>query len=239
MFSINWTALSSLGTFAAVLIAFWSTCSANCENKKNRKLQMQMLEREYEQTKLDRIVDIVLKVLGKINPLDLVSCSTNIVNKTFTITKQHELELLILEVNNINTKLNIELSKIESSKKMLDLLFDLQDDFVYFSSSINMISKFLNEKEYDLKRKDYQEIIIGVINKMADKCMQINENTEDDIKRALNSKSALLDKACNLVNLFGPLITMRMKDNQKKIEKELCLFAKEQQDRIDKIITIS
>lgn len=62
LYTIDWTAIGSIATFIAMLIAYWSIIKSNKENEKNRQHQILLLHKEQEQKKLDEMIENILEI---------------------------------------------------------------------------------------------------------------------------------------------------------------------------------
>lgn len=57
LYTIDWTAIGSVATTIALIIAFRSINASNKQNRENRKLQILLIRKEQEQKRLDEMVN--------------------------------------------------------------------------------------------------------------------------------------------------------------------------------------
>lgn len=237
--TIDWTAIGSIGTLVALVFAYRSIHETNIENKKNRDLQIRLLKRSYEQTKLDRLVDLVLEINKSIKPIDLINTSTLVVNKTISMEKQHQLEDLASLINNLNTRIKLELTQYSNDKalSLLNKVFDLQDSFTLVSSNMNLLSKLFNEREnFDSNNPLICDMLAKMVDRMVQKILQLDQTQRESVTMILKQNHRTMDQACSLFNIFGPIVAMKMQSQEKEIEELLTSFVNEEQVRIDRIV---
>lgn len=76
--TIDWNAISAIATTLAFIVAFVTIIVSNCQERKNRKLQVLLLYKEQEQKQLDEMVANLLTIIDDINPLHLANYSKKI-----------------------------------------------------------------------------------------------------------------------------------------------------------------
>ena len=72
LYTIDWTAIGSIATAIAMIIAFRSISVSNKQNRENRKLQVVLIRREQEQKRLDEMVNNILEIIHSIKPIDVI-----------------------------------------------------------------------------------------------------------------------------------------------------------------------
>ena len=65
LYTIDWTAIGSVATTIALIIAFKSINASNKQNRENPKLQILLIRKEQEQKRLDEMVNNILDFSSK------------------------------------------------------------------------------------------------------------------------------------------------------------------------------
>ncbi len=82
LYTIDWTAIGSVATTIALIIAFRSINASNKQNRENRKLQILLIRKEQEQKRLDEMVNNILEIIHSIKPIDVLDFSSKWIDKT-------------------------------------------------------------------------------------------------------------------------------------------------------------
>ena len=89
---IDWNAVSAIATTLALIVAFVTIIVSNCQERKNRKLQVLLLHKDQQQKQLDEMVTNLLAIIDDINPLHLANYSKKIENRTITVQDREQLD---------------------------------------------------------------------------------------------------------------------------------------------------
>ena len=92
LYTIDWTAIGSVATTIALIIAFRSINASNKQNRENRKLQILLIRKEQEQKRLDEMVNNILEIIHSIKPIDVLDFSSKWIDKTFTTEDRHKID---------------------------------------------------------------------------------------------------------------------------------------------------
>ena len=82
LYTIDWTAIGSVATTIALIIAFKSINASNKQNRENPKLQILLIRKEQEQKRLDEMVNNILEIIHSIKPIDVLDFSSKWIDKT-------------------------------------------------------------------------------------------------------------------------------------------------------------
>ena len=114
LYTIDWTAIGSVATTIALIIAFKSINASNKQNRENPKLQILLIRKEQEQKRLDEMVNNILEIIHSIKPIDVLDFSSKWIDKTFTTEDRHKIDHIAEQDQLNNIRLNIQLIKLKN-----------------------------------------------------------------------------------------------------------------------------
>lgn len=237
LLTFDWTALGSIATTIAMIIAYCSIRATNKENEKSRRLQILLLRKEQEQKNLDEMIENVLDIAFSIRPIDILNYSTKFQNHSFTTQDRYEIEN-IQHIDRMNSvKLNVQMSKLanyENAKPFLAHLGNIRKDFNLWAQSINLLFLLLN----DCPKTDRpNDMIKKIINDMKQwykevtnpyyitNLNSIQKNIGDDMKECYN-----------ILSIFESELSSQISDHIHQFENEFYKFVEIEQRRINDIV---
>lgn len=232
---IDWNAISAIATTLAFFIAFWSIRVTNTQEKNNRKFQLKLMRKEFEQRNLDEFITKALEIYNGTNPLDILNYSSKLINNQFT-----EQDKDTIEQNANNDQINcirlnvliILMDKVESAKPLIKKLGDVRETYGVWARNINLI----NMSFEDFDKPEHKDFIIKAINGMSNVCVQYNPKYESYIKSIINSRTNLKEQCLNILECFETEVSMQLQQIRKDFEKQLYEYVKTEQIRINAII---
>lgn len=231
--TIDWTAIGSIVTFVAMIIAYWTIHISDKQNKSNQRLQLLLVQREIEQKRLDELVENIMGINDSMQPIVVVDYSVKLVRGCFTDDDRHFINEIAAKDESDNNKFSIQLIKYgrnESAKKILMLLSNMRFKYGEWIRDMSILN--LYKTNYVISPQDLNRMIITMTNMTK----EIIPKYEKEIYEVLETYNNDLDKAINLMNIFCYAISTFLIEQKKIFEKELCAFVKEEQKRIDNIV---
>lgn len=231
--TIDWTAIGSIVTFVAMIIAYWTIHISDKQNKSNQRLQLLLVQREIEQKRLDELVENIMGINDSMQPIVVVDYSVKLVRGCFTDDDRHFINEIAAKDESDNNKFSIQLIKYgrnESAKKILMLLSNMRFKYGEWIRDMSILN--LYKTNYVISPQDLNRMIITMTNMTK----EIIPKYEKGIYEVLETYNNDLDKAINLMNIFCYAISTFLIEQKKIFEKELCAFVKEEQKRIDNIV---
>ncbi|RHP66453.1 hypothetical protein [Bacteroides sp. OF04-15BH] len=233
LYTIDWTAIGSIITFFAMIIAYWTIHLSNKQNKSNQQFQILLIKREIEQKRLDELVESIIAINDSIQPTDILNYSVKLIHGYYTKEDQSFINLLAAKDESNNNKLSIQLMKYNKNLPAREVLITLSRMRHIYGECIRNIS-ILNL--YKTNSMVSPSELKKMIKNMVKISKEVSPELEKNIHDILKTKSNDLDKAVNLLNIFCYAISNDLLRNKKMFEKHLCAFVQKEQERIDKII---
>ena len=87
--TIDWTAIGSIATVIAMIIAYRTIYISVKQNKDNQKFQTLLVQREIEQKRLDELVDNIMIINDSIQPIVVADYSVKLTKGIFTEDDRH------------------------------------------------------------------------------------------------------------------------------------------------------
>lgn len=233
LYTIDWTAIGSIVTFVAMIIAYWTIHVSDKQNKSNQRLQLLLVQREIEQRRLNELVENIMIINDSMQPIVVADYSVKLTKGIFTEDDRHFIdEMAANDVSN-NNRLSIQLIKYdrnEPAKKVLMLLSNMRQKYGEWVRDISLLNLYKTSNV--ISPQDLNRMIL-TMSKISKDIFPEYEKTIDD---AIKTKDNDLDKAINLMNIFCHVISTYLNEQKKIFEEELCAFVKEEQKRIDNIV---
>lgn len=231
--TIDWTAIGSIVTFVAMIIAYWTIHISDKQNKSNQRLQLLLVQRDIEQKRLDELVENIMIINDSMQPINVVDYSVKLVRGYFTDDDRNFINEIAAKDESDNNKLSIQLIKYdrnEPAKRILIILSNMRRKYGEWVRDISILNLYKNN--FVISPQDLNRMIL-TMTKMS---KEIIPKYEKDIHDVLETYTNDLDKAINLMNIFCYAISTFLIEQKKILEKELCAFVKEEQKRIDNIV---
>lgn len=231
--TIDWTAIGSIATVIAMIIAYRTIYISVKQNKDNQKFQTLLVQREIEQKRLDELVDNIMIINDSIQPIIVNDYSVKLIQGYFTEEDRDFISKMAAKDNLDNNRLNIQLMKYDknqSAKNVLVALSNLHQTYGIWVRNISILN--LYKTNYVISPSELTRIISTMV-KISKEIVPEHEKTIHDI---LKTDSSDLDKAINLMNIFCYAISTYLLKNKEIFEKELFVFVQKEQKRIDNLI---
>lgn len=238
LYTIDWTAIGSVATTIALIIAFRSINASNKQNRENRKLQILLIRKEQEQKRLDEMVNNILEIIHAIKPIDVLDFSSKWIEGTFTIEDRQKLDHMAEQDQLNNIRLNIQLIKLKNyptANILLTRLNAIREIYGQWIRCINPLHVFI-ESGNKLKAEEREMIIAGIVKQMVETCQRINPIYKSIISDIYKQNNKVEDIARDVMNILESEISKQIQVLKPEFEKELYEFVKKEQERIDRII---
>lgn len=230
LYTIDWTAIGSIVTFIAMIIAYWTIHVSDKQNKSNQRLQLLLVQREIEQKRLDELVENIMIINDSMQPIVVADYSVKLTKGIFTEDDRHFIdEMAVNDVSN-NNRLSIQLIKYdrnEPAKKVLMLLSNMRQKYGEWVRDLSLLNLYKTSNV--ISPQDLSRMIL-TMSKISKDIFPEYEKTIDDV---IKTEDNDLDKAINLMNVFCYVISTDLNKQKKIFEEVLCAFVKEEQKRID------
>ena len=103
--TIDWTAIGSIATVIAMIIAYRTIYISVKQNKDNQKFQTLLVQREIEQKRLDELVDNIMIINDSIQPIVVADYSVKLTKGIFTEDDRHFIdEMAANDISNNNRR---------------------------------------------------------------------------------------------------------------------------------------
>ena len=218
--TIDWTAIGSIATVIAMIIAYRTIYISVKQNKDNQKFQT-------------LLVDNIMIINDSIQPIVVADYSVKLTKGIFTEDDRHFIDEMAANDISNNNRLSVQLIKYdrnESAKKVLMILSNMRQKYGEWVRDLSILN--LYKTNYIIFPDELRRIILT----MANMSKEIAPKYEKDIHFIINEKNNDLNKAINLMNIFCYTISSYLNEQKKIFEDELCAFVKEEQKRIDSMI---
>lgn len=238
LYTIDWTAIGSVATTIALIIAFKSINASNKQNRENRKLQILLIRKEQEQKRLDEMVNNILEIIHSIKPIDVLDFSSKWIDKTFTTEDRHKIDHIAEQDQLNNIRLNIQLIKLKNyptANILLTRLNIIRDLYGQWVKCINLLHLHLESRD-KLSIEEQTVCITNIVKQMATTCKKLNPEYTPIISDICKKKNNIIDIARELMNIFESVIFNQIQTHKLALEPELYEFVKKEQERIDRII---
>lgn len=238
LYTIDWTAIGSIATAIAMIIAFRSISVSNKQNRENRKLQVLLIRREQEQKRLDEMVNNILDISHSMKPIDILDFSSKWIDKTFTTEDRRKIDRMADQDQLNNIRLRIQLIKLKNypvANPLLVYLNKTRETYGLWVKCINLLHMFL-ESEDKLTAEEREVNIINIVTQMEEECKKIDPNYKLIIEGIHKQRTNIVDIAKDVMNIFESEISRQVQGHKLAFEKELYDFVKKEQERIDRII---
>lgn len=230
LYTIDWTAIGSIVTFVAMLIAYWAIYVSDKQNKRNRQLQLLLMQREIEQKRLDELVENLMKMNDSMQPIVVVDYSMKLINGTFSEDDRHFIDQLAVQDQSDNNRLDIQLVKYDNNQSVKSVLMILRQMRQKYGEWVRDIS-ILNLYKTNYINASPQ--LTNIISTMVKMSREIAPECEEDIHGVVGIKTNDLAKAITLMNIFCHVISNYLIAQKKIFEDELYAFVQKEQKRID------
>ena len=231
--TIDWTAIGSIVTFVAMIIAYWTIHISDKQNKSNQRLQLLLVQRDIEQKRLDELVENIMIINDSMQPIIVADYSVKLTKGIFTEDDRHFIDEMAANDLANNNRLSVQLIKYdrkESAKKVLMTLSNMRRKYGEWIRDLSILNLYKNS--YVISPQDLNRMILTMV--------QISKETapeyKKDIDNVIKTKDNDLNKAINLMNIFCYVISTYLNEQKKIFEEELYAFVKEEQKRIDNIV---
>lgn len=231
--TIDWTAIGSIVTFVAMIIAYWTIHISDKQNKSNQRLQLLLVQRDMEQKRLDELVENIMIINDSMQPIIVADYSVKLTKGIFTEDDRHFIDEMAANDLANNNRLSVQLIKYdrkESAKKVLMTLSNMRRKYGEWIRDLSILNLYKNS--YVISPQDLNRMILTMV--------QISKETapeyKKDIDNVIKTKDNDLNKAINLMNIFCYVISTYLNEQKKIFEEELYAFVKEEQKRIDNIV---
>ena len=231
--TIDWTAIGSIVTFIAMIIAYWTIHISDKQNKSNQRLQLLLVQRDMEQKRLDELVENIMIINDSMQPIIVADYSVKLTKGIFTEDDRHFIDEMAANDLANNNRLSVQLIKYdrkESAKKVLMTLSNMRRKYGEWIRDLSILNLYKNS--YVISPQDLNRMILTMV--------QISKETapeyKKDIDNVIKTKDNDLNKAINLMNIFCYVISTYLNEQKKIFEEELYAFVKEEQKRIDNIV---
>lgn len=233
LYTIDWTAIGSIVTFVAMIIAYWTIHVSDKQNKSNQQLQLLLVQREIEQKRLDELVESIMIINDTIQPVDVLDYSVKFINGNFTETDRHIINSMAAKEKSDGNKLSIQLMKYDKNQSAKDVLMALSSMRQKYGEWVRDIS-ILNmyKKNNFVDPSCLAEMIVTMVNISK----ELDQKSEQYIRKILNTPTDDLNKAIQLMNVFSSVVSSYLIDHKKVFENELYAFVQKEQKRIDDMI---
>lgn len=233
LFTIDWTAIGSIVTFVAMIIAYWTIHISDKQNKSNQKLQLLLVQREIEQKRLDELVENMMLINDSMQPIIIVDYSVKLTREQFSENDRHFIDEIAAKDESDNNRLHVQLIKYdryEPAKNVLTILSNMRQKYGEWIRDLSILNLYSTNHVIS---PDMLRNIISTIIKISN---EIAPEYEKEIHNVLNEKNNDLSKAINLMNIFCYVISSYLNEQKKIFEKELCAFVAKEQKRIDNMV---
>lgn len=233
---IDWNAVSAIATTLALIVAFVTIIVSNCQERKNRKLQVLLLHKDQQQKQLDEMVTNLLAIIDDINPLHLANYSKKIENRTITVQDREQLDKIANTDQSNYNKLQIQLIKLNNhaeAKPLLNRLGVIREEYGTWIRGVTALL-FNIEDNRCIQTKPTDTFINDIINK----CISIDPKSVSFLKEYQQiMKTDFVQGFINIVLLHSYLCTGILLKEKKIFMEDLKLFVKKEQLRIDNIVS--
>lgn len=230
--TIDWTAIGSIVTFVAMIIAYWTIHISDKQNKSNQRLQLLLVQRDIEQKRLDELVENIMIINDSMQPIIVADYSVKLTKGIFTEDDRHFIDEMAANDLANNNRLSVQLIKYdrkESAKKVLMTLSNMRRKYGEWIRDLSILNLYKNS--YVISPQDLNRMILT----MVQISKEIAPEYKKDIDNLIKTKDNDLNKAINLMNIFCYVISTYLNEQKKIFEEELYAFVKEEQKRIDNI----
>ena len=178
--TIDWNAISAIATTLALIVAFVTIIVSNCQERKNRKLQVLLLHKDQQQKQLDEMVSNLLTIIDDINPLHFANYSKKIENRTITVQDREQLDKIAsIDQSNYN-KLQIQVIKLSNYTNAQPILGRLGVIREEYGTWIRSVATLLFNIEDN--RWIQTEMTNNFINDIINKCICITSRIHMSMK---------------------------------------------------------
>ena len=132
LFTIDWTAIGSIVTLMALIVAYWNIRQSDKQNKANTELQILLLKHGVEQNRLDELIESILIIYTPMNPIMVVDYTMKFTRSFFTEDDRHFIDEMASKDEYCNNLMRVRLIKYgnrESAKKILMELMSIRKVF--------------------------------------------------------------------------------------------------------------
>ena len=231
--TIDWTAIGSIVTFIAMIIAYWTIHISDKQNKSNQRLQLLLVQRDIEQKRLDELIENIMIINDSMQPIVVTDYSVKLINGIFTEDDRHFIDEMAANDLANNNRLSVQLIKYdrkESAKKVLMTLSNMRRKYGEWVRNLSILNLYKNN--FVISQQDLNRMILT----MVQISKEIAPEYEKNIDNVIKTKDNDLNKAINLMNIFCYVISTYLNEQKKIFEEELYAFVKEEQKRIDNIV---
>lgn len=236
--TFDWTAIGSIVTFLALIATFVALFFSNKQEKKNRQLQVLLLKKEQQQSRLDEMVTNILEMIADIDPLHQSIYSKKIQERRATAEDRCRLDDVARKDQCNYNKLQLQIIKLENyaaAKPMLEKLNTIRTDYGVWIKSTVMILYYLQDTVEN--QRESIDIIKRTYHEMVAKCLEMAPHSKRLLESCRNPfNDNLIDLYINVLTVFSFESTQKLLKDKEIFMNELKAFIKSEQDRIDNIV---
>lgn len=145
LYTIDWTAIGSIVTFIAMIIAYWTIHISDKQNKSNQRLQLLLVQREIEQKRLDDLVENIMIINDSMQPIIVADYSVKLTKGIFTEDDRHFIDEMAANDISNNNRLSVQLIKYdrnESAKKVLITLSNMRQKYGEWVRDLSILNLY-------------------------------------------------------------------------------------------------
>lgn len=228
--TIDWTAVGSIVTFVAMIIAYWTIHLSNKQNKANQKFQLLLIQYEIEQKRLDELVECIMDIHDSIQPAIALDLAQKLDSGILTPSDQSKIDSIGAKDQFYSNKLTIlclKYNKRKTVKNVLVCLGRLRDVYGELIRDVSVLNLYKSNKKY------FQNILDNMIENMIRLSKECDPQCGKFIDEILCKETHDLDKALELMTLFSAVASSYIIDGKHGFERLLYDFVEKEQRRID------
>ena len=230
---IDWTAIGSIATTLAFVVAFIGISVSVWLERKNRNFQLLLQRKEKEQRILDEFIARVLDIFGAISALDVLNFSGKLICNSFDEKDRKAIEQHAIndELNSI--KLNILITqseRMEGSKALIDKLEEVRAIYGHWARNINVLSMYLNDYDKATERA----MVDMAMKSMMDVCMDFSNEYRAYIQDINKRQPGIRELCCEIVECYETITSLKLQKSRKEFKERLYEYVKAEQARINK-----
>ena len=229
---IDWTAIGSIATTLAFIIAFIGIGVSIYQERKNRNFQLNLQRQEKEQNKLDEFVSKLLDIFGAFSAIDVLNYSDKFINGRFTAEDR-----ALVEQNAINDEINsikfnilvIQSEKEGAAKDLISKIEDVRDIYAHWARNINVLSANINSIDEPARKALVDRAILS----MADLCATYSTQYAQYIESINKTEPHLKVRCFEIMECYEVVISLKLQKARKSFEQHLYQYEKVEQTRIN------
>ena len=236
--TIDWTAIGSIVTFAALVATFIALFFSNRQEKKNRQLQVLLLRQEQQQKRLDEMIENILEIFSDIDLFNLSNYSKKIKANNISVEDRCQIDNLSTKSEHNYNQLQLQYIKLNnyaSAQPILQHLNAIRVDYGIWAKSVAMILVYLQE-EVAVQQENF-DIIKSTYNEMLAKCVEIDPQSISLLNARKNHfLESFIEDYKDALIVFSYILTQKLLKEKEIFMNELKAFVKIEQKSIDNIV---